>query len=76
MLDDVPERLLPIAEVSLLRLGKPGTDPFWREFAEADTADEKLDALDVAAIETGWESFARARGIPDDALLAAIRFRQ
>ena len=68
MLDDVPEHLLPIAEASLVRIGKLGADAFWRELAEAETSDEPLDALDVAAIEAGWESRAKGQGLSDDAL--------
>jgi hypothetical protein len=68
MLDDVPEHLLPIAEVSLLRLGKLGDDPFWRALAEAAESDEALTTDDVAAIAAGWESFAGRRGITSDAL--------
>ena len=68
MLDDVPEHLLPIAEVSLLRLGKLGDDPFWRQLAEAAESDEPLTGDDLAAITAGWESLASRRGISDEAL--------
>ena len=68
MLDEVPEHLLPIAEVSLLRLGKLGEDPFWRQLAEAAETDEQLTAEDLAAISAGWESLAARRGIADESL--------
>ncbi len=68
MLDNVPEHLLPIAEVSLLRLRKLGDDPFWRQLADAAESDEPLTAEDLVAISAGWESLAARRGITDEAL--------
>ena len=68
LLDNVPEHLLPIAEVSLLRLEQLGDDPFWRQLAEAAESDEPLSAEDIAAIAAGWESLAAGKGIPDAAL--------
>jgi hypothetical protein len=68
ILDDVPEHLLPIAEVSLLRLGQLGDDPFWRQLAEAAECDEELTAEDAAAISAGWESLTGRHGVTDKAL--------
>jgi hypothetical protein len=68
MLDEVPEHLLPIAEVSLLRLGKLGDDPFWRALAEAAESDEELTPEDLAAIAAGWQSLDERRGITGEAL--------
>ena len=68
LVDDVPEHLLPIAEVSLRRLGALRDEPFWRELAEAAESDEPLSAEDIAAIEAGWRAFAEGRGIDDEQL--------
>ena len=68
LLDDVPEHLLPIAEVSLLRLGKLGGDPFWRQLAEAAETDEPLTEQDLTAIEAGWQAFFEGRGLDTDQL--------
>ena len=68
MLDRVPEHLLPIAEVSLVRLEQLAEDPFWRQLAEAADSDEPLSADDVEAIAAGWASLAAGNGIPAAAL--------
>lgn len=68
ILDDVPEHLLPIAEVSLLRLGQLGDHPFWRQLAEASERSEELTPEDIAAISAGWESADARRGIRDNEL--------
>ena len=68
ILDDVPEHLLPIAEVSLLRLGQLGDDPFWRQLAEASECNEELTPEDIAAISAGWESVGARRGMRDSEL--------
>jgi hypothetical protein len=67
IVDDLPDELLPIAELSLARLAK-GTDEFWAALLAAPEDDEPLTEVERQRLDRAWELLRRGAVITDDEL--------
>jgi hypothetical protein len=67
IVDDLPDDLLPIAELSLARLTK-GDDEFWAALVAAPEDDEPLTEVEHQRLDRAWELLRRGVVITDDEL--------
>lgn len=67
IVDDLPDDLLPIAELSLARLAKRD-DEFWGTLLRAREDDEVLSDAGRERLDRAWELLRRRALVPDEEL--------